>query len=76
MRTSRRNLLAAGIAAASLAAPAVRGLAGRRTTIKAVAFDGFPIIDPRPVFAKAEELFPGKGEALSQIWRIRQFEYT
>jgi hypothetical protein len=26
----------------------------------ALAFDAFPIFDPRPIFALAEELFPGK----------------
>lgn len=44
--------------------------------IKAIAFDAFPIFDPRPVFALAEELFPGNGMALSDEWRTRQFEYT
>jgi 2-haloacid dehalogenase len=44
-------------------------------TIKAIAFDAFPIFDPRPIFALAEELFPGRGEALSAAWRTRQFEY-
>ena len=44
--------------------------------IKAIAFDGFPIIDPRPIAARAEELFPGKGNALLASWRTRQFEYT
>jgi 2-haloacid dehalogenase len=47
-----------------------------KTKIKAIAFDAFPIFDPRPVFALAEELFPGNGEALSDEWRARQFEYT
>jgi 2-haloacid dehalogenase len=44
-------------------------------TIRAVAFDGFVIFDPRPVFALAERLFPGKGAELSSAWRTRQFEY-
>jgi len=44
--------------------------------IKALAFDAFPIFDPRPVFARAESLFPGKGAELSNAWRTRQFEYT
>jgi 2-haloacid dehalogenase len=44
--------------------------------IKAIAFDGFPIIDPRPVFAGLEEIFPGKGRQLGDAWRTRQFEYT
>ena len=47
-----------------------------RNKIRAVAFDGFPIIDPRPVFAEVEEMFPGKGAELSNAWRTRQFEYT
>lgn len=42
---------------------------------KAIAFDAFPIFDPRPVFALAETLFPGKGTELSNAWRTRQFEY-
>jgi 2-haloacid dehalogenase len=42
--------------------------------IKAVAFDAFPIFDPRPVFALADAMFPGAG--LSTEWRTRQFEYT
>jgi 2-haloacid dehalogenase len=43
--------------------------------IKALAFDAFPIFDPRPVFALVEQLFPGKGADLSNAWRVRQFEY-
>lgn len=42
--------------------------------IKALAFDAFPIFDPRPVFALADGMFPGAG--LSDEWRTRQFEYT
>ena len=44
--------------------------------IKAIAFDAFPIFDPRPVFALAEKLFPAKGAELARQWRMRQFEYT
>lgn len=43
--------------------------------IKAIAFDAFPIFDPRPIFGLAEQLFPGKGADLSNVWRTRQFEY-
>ena len=70
MLMDRRKFVA--LAAVSLAAPAF----GATRPIKAIAFDGFPIIDPRPVFAKAEELFPGRGAALSEAWRTRLFEYT
>ena len=75
MLVNRRDfvtLAAAGAVAAAAGAPA----AGAPTKIRAVAFDGFPIIDPRPVFAKAEELFPGRGPEFSNAWRTRQFEYT
>ena len=37
--------------------------------------DAFAIFDPRPVFALAEQLFPGRGTELSNAWRTRQFEY-
>src|SRR3984885_13397612 len=50
--------------------------AGSRGKIRAVAFDGFPILDPRPVFALVNELYPEKGVELSNVWRTRQFEYT
>jgi 2-haloacid dehalogenase len=46
-----------------------------RAKYKAIAFDGFPIIDVRPVFARVEEVFPSKGAELSAAWRVRQFEY-
>jgi 2-haloacid dehalogenase len=61
------------LAAATLAAPSA--FAATRP-FKAIAFDGFVITDPRPVFARTEELFPDKGRALNEIWRTRIFEYT
>jgi 2-haloacid dehalogenase len=47
-----------------------------KSRTKALAFNGFPVYDPRPVFALAGELFPGRGADLSSGWRIRQFENT
>ena len=47
-----------------------------KSRIKAIAFDAFPIFDPRPIFALAERIFPGKGGEFSNEWRTRQFEYT
>jgi len=67
---ARRHLLLA-----TLAAPAIAH-AQEKLPIKAVTFDGFVIIDPRPVAARAEMLFPGQGPALMSAWRARQFEYT
>jgi len=73
-RESRRRwLLLAGLsAAAGLSATTGRAAAHAH---RGIAFDGFPIFDPRPVAAKAERLFPGKGAALMAAWRTRQFEY-
>src|SRR3981189_1911104 len=78
MVVNRREFvtLAAGGAIAATAGAPDHGLAADGAKIKAIAFDGFPIIDPRPVFAKAEEIFPGRGAELSNAWRTRQFEYT
>lgn len=68
--------LAAGLASSLLTVPGVVDNGSVRSRIKAIVFDAFPIFDPRPVSTLAENLFPGKGTALSDEWRIRQFEYT
>ncbi len=46
-----------------------------RLGIKAMAFDGLAIFDPRPIAALAESLFPGNGSALMIAWRARQLDY-
>ena len=46
-----------------------------RPKIKAIAFDAFPIFDPRPIAKAAEDAFPGQGQNLMNIWRSRIFEY-
>ncbi len=59
-------------ASSVIAGSALKHLTGphtRRARYRAVVFDGFPIFDPRPVFALAERLFPGKGAELSNAWR-------
>jgi 2-haloacid dehalogenase len=79
MLVNRREfgtLAAGGVAAANAIAPAGQARATSGATIKAIAFDGFPIIDARPVAAKTEEIFPGRGLELGNAWRTRQFEYT
>ena len=71
----REFLFIAGGVATSLLTPASLAQAATKSKIKAVAFDGFVSFDPRPIFALAEKLFPGKGAELSNAWRTRQFEY-
>jgi 2-haloacid dehalogenase len=78
MPVNRREFLeiASSTVAASSIVTSSSSAEAPRPSIKAIAFDGFPIFDPRPIFALAEELFPGHGTELSNAWRIRQFEYT
>ena len=46
-------------------------------TIKAVVFDAYgTLYDVQSVAAVTEEAFPGYGELITQIWRIKQLEYT
>jgi 2-haloacid dehalogenase len=69
----RRKFVTAVLAsAASQAIPAWSAANG----IKAIAFDGVALFDPRPIFALAEQFFPGKSASLVATWRGRQFDYT
>jgi 2-haloacid dehalogenase len=46
-------------------------------TIKAVVFDAYgTLYDIQSVAAVTEESFPGYGEMVTQVWRIKQLEYT
>lgn len=74
---SRRVLLqfAAASAIASGLRPTVSRAAQPAAPIRALAFDAFPVFDPRPVQALAESLLPGQGAQLMNAWRTRLFEY-
>lgn len=76
MSMDRRAFLSLATTTALTASPLLAGAGTGTAKIKAVAFDGFVIFDPRPISALVESLFPGKGAALVSIWRTRQFEYT
>jgi 2-haloacid dehalogenase len=48
-----------------------------RLPIKALVFDAYgTLFDVHSVMAKLAEFFPGRAEALSQLWRTKQLEYT
>ena len=68
------NAAALGIVANALPPALTRAPASGRA-IRAVAFDAFPIFDPRPVFGLVEKIFPGRGAELANAWKARQFEY-
>jgi 2-haloacid dehalogenase len=45
--------------------------------VRALVFDAYgTLFDPFAVRTRAEELFPGNGTALSQLWRSKQLEYS
>ena len=45
--------------------------------LQAIVFDAYgTLFDVHSVVDAAEVAFPGKGKALSQIWRAKQLEYT
>jgi len=46
-------------------------------TIKALVFDAYgTLFDVQSVSSVTEVAFPGHGEAITQIWRLKQLEYT
>src|ERR1700754_4622535 len=46
-------------------------------TIKALVFDAYgTLYDIQSVAAVTEQAFPGYGEIITQVWRIKQLEYT
>lgn len=46
-------------------------------SIKAVVFDAYgTLYDIQSVAAVTEETFPGYGDIITQVWRIKQLEYT
>ncbi len=45
--------------------------------IKALAFDAYgTLFDVFSVTALCEDLFPGRGAALTQLWRVKQLQYS
>ena len=46
-------------------------------TVKAVVFDAYgTLYDIQSVAAITDEAFPGYGEIITQVWRMKQLEYT
>lgn len=66
------------VASTALAAtPAVAQMAGQFKSVKALAFDAYgTLFDVFSVTALCEQLFPGKGNQLAQVWRAKQLQYS
>jgi 2-haloacid dehalogenase len=76
MTMERRRFLELSAVGAAFASNVVPLRAEARPRVKAIAFDGLAVFDPRPVALEAERIFPGKSAELMGLWRTRQFEYT
>jgi 2-haloacid dehalogenase len=83
MTASRRDLFRRDfikLSATSVASTAL--LAGGADPVRAkgpigaVVFDGFAVIDARPVAARIAEMFPDAAKPLMAAWRTRQFDYA
>src|SRR5215813_981270 len=68
----------AAVAGAALAETATVARAAKQfNNIKALAFDAYgTLFDVFAVTALCEQLFPGKGNQLAQIWRFKQLQYS
>ena len=74
MVTRRKFLYSAGIGLSSLVFS--KDLFSMdRSDFKAIAFDAFPIFDPRPVFKRVMDRFPEKDKQLVEVRRSKQFGY-
>jgi len=70
---SRRAILTAAVAAAS--APIV-ARAATAQRLKAIAFDAFPIFDPRSIAVETRQYAGDKAGALFDAWSAKLFGYT
>src|SRR2546426_10921184 len=77
MKIAGATAAAAGAALTAMPAAAQRAMPGQFKAIKALAFDAYgTLFDVFSVTALCEQLFPGKGNQLAQIWRFKQLQYS
>src|SRR5947208_7407724 len=83
MSSNRREFMKMTAATAAIAGtapaatPAADQTAGQFKAIKALAFDAYgTLFDVFSVTALCEQLYPGKGNQLAQIWRAKQLQYS
>jgi len=76
MDIDRRSFLSSILGLAALAAIPTTLKATVASRPRVILFDAFPIFDPRSVAAAVKEMFPADGDALMDLWRTKQFEYT
>lgn len=67
------SMLSAAAVGSRAAGQAAGGASGARPAIKALAFDGFTLLDPRPVSAAVVQMVPDKGAQLAVAWANKLF---
>jgi len=73
---SRRGFISAGTFAMSVALAWPQFPQRRTYKFRAIAFDAFPIFDPRSPYQMASMLSHEKGNEFAAQWRTSQFEYA
>jgi 2-haloacid dehalogenase len=81
MSTNRRTFIkAVGATAAAVgvsSTPAAGAAQAGAPGLRALAFDAYgTLFDVFSVTALCEQLFPGNGDALAQVWRAKQLQYS
>lgn len=77
MKMAGATAAVAGAALAAAPAAAQTAMPGQFKGIKALAFDAYgTLFDVFSVTALCEQLYPGKGTQLAQIWRVKQLQYS
>lgn len=76
MDLDRRRFLTSTLGLAALSALPLRLSATAAPAPRVILFDAFPVFDPRPIFGQVKAMFPAEGDALVELWRTKQFEYT
>lgn len=75
LSVNRRSFITTAASVVAATSLAMNQFFNHANRIKAIAFDAFPIFDPRPVFSLIESMYPEQGIELSNVWRTKQFEY-
>src|SRR5437588_7584887 len=83
MSSNRREFMKMTAATAAIAGtapaavPAAAHTQSQFKTIMSLAFDAYgTLFDVFSVTALCEQLYPGKGNQLAQIWRVKQLQYS
>jgi 2-haloacid dehalogenase len=64
------------VAFALVQGPVAHSESAATPRFKAIAFDYLVLFNPDSVVPEVEQVFPGRGQEFTNLWRTRQFEYS